>query len=752
VTFTGNDHHPADFWIIAARPESPNRVVPWLLETGRGPHGVRRYYAPLAVIQWTPAGNSVVGQVIHDCREKFPPLTRIRTCCTYTVGDGTQSFGAFAKIQDAIDALPADGGEVCLLPGVYKENFRIVNRRGINVHGCGAHTVLMDDGNAKGPIITITDSQHIAIHHLAIQAPAMRGIQLSSSPQAEKDKHGLEAIDLAALQIAVRDQSAIDCRGGRFIRIRSSDIEAQALAVALTPQATAGTAPLVFVRADDVLIEDNRIAALVPRRLMGAAGGLHLGGGSERVLVCRNRILGGNGNGITLGSITFVQLGGGGVARPVGRVPIFLDSFGFIIGPDGCIHPDQDPKPPNGPDGKPLLPVSDGDLYDIRIQDNSILDMGLCGIATLRFFFRGFGPIVVRKLDVEDNRIWNCVQLELGNQLFNTLLTFGFGGVSLIAVEDFVLRNNRIERNGRSFIDPVCGVFVGLGRGLSIEGNVIADNGPLVETNQQPTAGLRGGFVVLLARTPLSDSTQPSSSSAQRDGFPAARIAGNTVIAPLGRALLLGALGLVSVHGNALTSQGVAQDDIVPGAAVTIIDLGVSYELAGLLPKLSFVGKYQPAASTSGAILPAPALIGGKVLFNDNQVLLAPASGGVKIVASSIFILTFDHALMDGNQCEARTGANQVLQANARVFGWAVHVTDNRFEERITSPGVSAFTFAAINCTTDNLGTRCFFVFGLPTLTVRDPNRSLVTLGNSEICTGFSAVVARGLRNTGLSG
>src|SRR5262249_12793168 len=54
VPFTGNDHPPADFWVIAARPESPNRVVPWLLESGRGPHGIRRFYAPLAVIKWTP--------------------------------------------------------------------------------------------------------------------------------------------------------------------------------------------------------------------------------------------------------------------------------------------------------------------------------------------------------------------------------------------------------------------------------------------------------------------------------------------------------------------------------------------------------------------------------------------------------------------------------------------------------------------------------------------------------------------------
>src|SRR5262249_31048813 len=188
-------------------------------------------------------------------------------------------------------------------------------------------------------------------------------------------------------------------------------------------------------------------------------------------------------------------------------------------------------------------------------------------------------------------------------------------------------------------------------------------------------------------------------------------------------------LGLVSVHGNALTSQGVAREDLLPGSAVTIIDLGVSSELAGLLPKLTFMGKYQPAASLAAVQLLSLALIGGKVLFADNQVLLASTARSDKTIACSIFILTLDHALMDDNQCDARTGANQVLQANAQVFGWSVHVTDNRFEESFTSPGLSALTFAALNCTTGNLGTRCFVILGLPALTVREPNRSLVTLG-----------------------
>ena len=38
VTIDGAERNAGDYWIIAARPETPNRVVPWNLETGRRPH------------------------------------------------------------------------------------------------------------------------------------------------------------------------------------------------------------------------------------------------------------------------------------------------------------------------------------------------------------------------------------------------------------------------------------------------------------------------------------------------------------------------------------------------------------------------------------------------------------------------------------------------------------------------------------------------------------------------------------------
>ena len=52
VTFAGTNLRNNDFWIIAARPETPNVFVPWELSNGRSPHGVRRWIAPLGIIHW----------------------------------------------------------------------------------------------------------------------------------------------------------------------------------------------------------------------------------------------------------------------------------------------------------------------------------------------------------------------------------------------------------------------------------------------------------------------------------------------------------------------------------------------------------------------------------------------------------------------------------------------------------------------------------------------------------------------------
>jgi hypothetical protein len=65
---------PGDFWIIAARPNTPDLVVPWELME-QAPHaGTRFFFAPLALIDWFVEDPTAVESEVLDCRHKFRPL------------------------------------------------------------------------------------------------------------------------------------------------------------------------------------------------------------------------------------------------------------------------------------------------------------------------------------------------------------------------------------------------------------------------------------------------------------------------------------------------------------------------------------------------------------------------------------------------------------------------------------------------------------------------------------------------------
>src|SRR6185436_3819901 len=99
------------------------------------------------------------------------------------------------------------------------------------------------DKSQKAPVITIQDSQGIEIRSLKIESPVVNAIQLISTPAAEANQAGLKNISLDSMKILARDVSAIDGRGGQFIRIRWNDIEAQELAASFAPNVLAGTLP-----------------------------------------------------------------------------------------------------------------------------------------------------------------------------------------------------------------------------------------------------------------------------------------------------------------------------------------------------------------------------------------------------------------------------------------------------------------------------------------------------------------------------
>jgi hypothetical protein len=157
-----------DHWVIAARPETPDVIVPWELKVGLRPMGVRRFFAPLAIIEWTLNGGVVQGRILHDCRRPFRPLTEQECCCTFTVGDGISSKGDFQSIQQAVDNLPAEGGKICVLAGIHEANVIIRGRKKIHVSGCGEQTIVRSSERSNAPIFLIENSQRIKLDNMTL--------------------------------------------------------------------------------------------------------------------------------------------------------------------------------------------------------------------------------------------------------------------------------------------------------------------------------------------------------------------------------------------------------------------------------------------------------------------------------------------------------------------------------------------------------------------------------------------------------
>lgn len=784
ITITGNDRQPDDHWIIAARPESPNRVVPWLLEDGRAPHGYRRFYAPLGVIEWTAAfvGTKLeVTKNVHDCRETFRPLTRLRGCCTYTVGDGVHSHGDFTSIQTAVDRLPLSGGEICVLPGLYQENVLIKGRHNIKIKGCGRRSRVKSKPGAVGgtslPVFQIDASQHICLESLQIEAhPTGVGVLLTG-PDLSAAKGGilhqpdlLRNITLERLHVFAYTRSAIEMHIGFFVTIRNCRL-------AMFDVAT--TTVAVYIVGDDVLIEENVIQVISAGQLKVLSaddspsdevdwtftatlgtGGLHLAGGCDRVRVINNLIFNGIGNGITLGSVDIVQN------------QIFARDFTSWRVPltDPC-HP------------RPfLIPIGLGDLTavatqrvagaalsEILIERNRIFRMGDNGIGVDAFFdlTQSCEMISVSGLIIIGNEIRHCLN-RAPDPILPKMVDFqGYGGISLAAVYDLVVRDNVIEDNGPDQLEPICGVFVLRGNGIDIERNRIFDNGA---RNDKPLTqakpGRRGGINIAYAIAPRKNITTQSNPLARfivqspvSLGLPAVKIHDNIVSVPLGPALVVTAAGPVAVTDNHFTSLGiVARPDSVSllPATVDIQSLGVSDELRYQL--LSYVGiqRNQVAApigaerfeGSDAAVQPGLGgvplgryLANGNVLFCDNQCELNLLEVPKGSAATSIRITSLDDIGFHQNQCDCDL-ADDFVHMQAYLNAITVRATGNRFKESLGRAALSASTLGFLNTTTDNQSTHCLLVVG--TRVVKHSNLVLQEALHGRSCELTTKVLQEG--------
>jgi hypothetical protein len=329
---------PGDFWVIAARPNTPDIVVPWELLDKAPPAGPRVFFAPLALIRWSLDPTGQLQASIQDCRETFQPLCQSRGCCTVTVGDGRTSRGDFDSIEAAIQYLSNSGGKICLLPGLHEANVRIQGKRNIEIEGCGKQTyVIPRTGDRTSPIFHIIDSDCIALLRMNLVSLGGTAIVLEGTEIGT-----LKTIKIGHNRI-IAYLAAIQVKRGLDLHIHDNRIR-------ILDKAGAGVA--VYLTAEDSLIERNDIGVIpaektpppdnpdgeeppdpidpcadleiiytniltfvayinliwtiplpsFPTHTFQALGGIQIAGGSERVKVWENIIIGGAGNGIALGT------------------------------------------------------------------------------------------------------------------------------------------------------------------------------------------------------------------------------------------------------------------------------------------------------------------------------------------------------------------------------------------------------------------------------------------------------------------
>jgi hypothetical protein len=748
VQFTGNELKTGEYWLIPARTatgeiEWPPFEVPNTSPEAQPPRGIEHHYCRLAILT-----KMATGWKADDCRELFPPLTglegqkpgRLKSCCTCTVGDGVVSLGDVTSIQDAINALPPEGGKVCVLPGEYTENVNIDSLKNITLCGCGDRSKIVSDDDTL-PVIRVANSQNIRIEHLKVEAHETSvGILLEGDFGQVDLTSGNQApsrdVALVDLSVSAAVRAGIEADGGQGITIQGCRVE-----MSDVPSDWPG----IFVTGEDILVENNVITVRAGTQdasgalVVGAGrGGLQAGGASERMRVLDNLIQHGMGNGITLGSFREVkEKPGGGIISIVIRA--WVVDAGDPCGP--CLPGNTFVPNPVDTGDEVTRFESAGTIYDLVIQGNRILDMGLNGIGVAGYFDPNMNPelITVSNLAIVDNKIRGCLSRSLALIAAEMAESMGYGGIALANVEDcLIIRENIIEDNGTRDIAPTNGVYGQLIEGGDISSNRIVNNG--AKTGQPSSAALsgqRGGISIANCLPPtvlLPTTLSPNfpNSVFRQNGVPALKVHDNTVSVPLGQALTVKALGPVSVQGNQFTSRGMVVRSTSPtffASTVAIVNLGVSNEFGLQLLQFSAIKNGQltqgtaPAvnndAMTIGqpgfeAIQPGRIVANGNVMFCNNQCVLDLLEVEQSVSVSSIFIITLDDIGFHSNQCDCSLSADFVL-AQAILFGPSVRASDNRFKETLLRAAWSLVSLGVVNTTTDNQSTHCLLVRGVST-------------------------------------
>ena len=773
LVFSGEGRQ-GDHWIVAARPNAPDIVTPWTLLDQAPPMGPVRRIAPLALIKWEQNAASEFVPTVHDCRERFRKLCKIHTCCKVTVGDGQHSFGDVNSIAAAIELLPEDGGEICLLEGVFSENVALEDKHNIVIKGCGERTVWQTADDDDSPVLTMHRCSNIKIIHLAIVAETNSCIHCGDIENIEDEHSWNDRIVLEKLDLHCSDKLAVWATGCYDFAVVDCEVFCHALSRPRSssdiPDENFGQDPALFIIGVNVEIFSNSIIVDsdidAPSRPLG---GVQIGGQSSNVIIQGNYIDGGVGNGICLGHLEWIE-------RETETTPseeyavdgYFTYGNGVIITADGCIGIPGKPTPPPTDNEVELIPASGGEIKNLSIQSNQILNMSLNGIGVCYFFDLTEEPdfIGLDNTQITHNTISNCLRGEFEKLPIEQMLFKAIGGIALASCDLLDISDNNIFGNAQSVEISNCGVFVLHGSGIKINDNQIYNNGATPKNNEYfEPFGRRGGIVIgwcyspapnIITDNPFSgvDASYGKERMLQTvtpPGYTALSCQRNFVDSSHGQALKVIALGPTIVtnnrlngagHSNALLSYfayffvlspGITTLFLLIGALGTsrVVDrdkLNVNHLLLSELFiaalggssvsvfNSAFAEDIFMTTDTSGGIYRG----GGETLFNDNQVSLRAHSRSSEGNVSSVMVSSLDDVSFSNNQVECENDLPFVL-INAFVSGITVRAIGNRFQESLSSTGedgdaslsnlFSAFTFSLVmNTTSNNQATHCYSI------------------------------------------
>ena len=424
-------------------------------------------------------------------------------------------------------------------------------------------------------------------------------------------------------------------------------------------------------------------------------------------------------------------------------------------------------------------------IYEIQIHRNEISHMGLSGIGIPRVewpdsfprnrarqgrnfarFIAVFGiPII--GLEIHENHIFTCFQNRIEAALRTEIQIRGFGGISLGICANLAIARNRIESNGTSHINPVCGIFVTYGEQMDINHNWIAENGsltngpltnsPLTNATGSLIPGKRGGIVLTASSFPVLSFLSTALSATKSIvgvantsalmGRPAARVHDNIVNQPAGQALTILAIGSVSIVNNHFNSElsGTEFFDLLAGG-VRIVNLGGLNRLGtpGIGGAISSVGAISGAKTnyTSFSRNPSADLLfpNGNTLFNNNQTRVGIQNTSL----TSQWIFSVDDIGFDGNQSEELGGrrlSDQVILLAVNTVLWAtsLRASDSRLKEIFDADKPTVVRFSMItlstlmNNTTNNQGDHCIVAYNA----FADASNPPVFEGNQVLDTTF---------------